>query len=84
MKPLGKIEFFYRNEFLVVKSADRKMVYKIGYNVYGPDLSLIGKALDVLGPADEPRIFVKLARRPKSLRESTEVYYNPREVKMRK
>ena len=81
MKPLGVIEFFYKDNLIVVKTIDKKAVFKIGYKVYGPDLTVIGKAVDVLGPLSEPRVLVKLTRQQPKLKENTKVFYEALEKK---
>lgn len=80
MRLLGTIEFIYRNKLIVVKSVDKKIVFKLGYKVYGPDLSVIGKVIDVLGPLKEPRILVKPFKEFAKIKENTKVYYNQKEL----
>jgi len=81
MRELGTVEFFYRERFAVIRVADRKIAFKLGYTVYGPDLAPIGKAVDVLGPLKEPRVLVKLIKEGKLLKEGSRSYYDPRELK---
>lgn len=77
---LGEVEFLYRRDLAVVRILDKKAAMAIGYRVYGPDLSLVGRVVDVLGPFNQPRALVKLLR-PQQLRESSRLYYDPRELR---
>jgi len=79
LKVLGTIEFFYKDKFFVVKTIDKKAAFRINYKVYGPDLTVIGKAIDVLGPLNQPRVLVKLTRQQPRLRENTKVFYETEE-----
>lgn len=75
------MEFPYKNNMVVIKAVDKKAIFKVGFKVYGPDLRAIGKAIDVLGPIDEPRVLVRLFTPAAKLRENSKMYYEPKELR---
>ncbi len=62
MRRLGRIARAVKKDLALVKIENSKNIPKIGEKVYGPDLGVLGKILDIIGRVEEPFAVVKPLR----------------------
>jgi len=63
LEKIGRIVGCFKDKLLIVKLEAVRKIPEIGDAVYLPDMTPIGKIVDVIGRVDDPYALVSLAKR---------------------